>query len=238
MGGSRRRRYWVIFPFTDGTQTTVRHSKHYLEISGKSVLEWSLGPFLKAEWIDGIVLLLPRHEAQLLKLPIAGHPKIVTAYGCGTRSGSMLAALKIVESLTADLGVVVEVFIHDPLRPCVTLGDIERLANEADEEHGGVLATPLTDDLRRATRDRAGECIAAQDVWRIQSPLLFRLDHLTEALEQGNSRNAPFADEVTAMQSAGHRPRLVKGRQSNMKVTHSEDLVVAEFWLSRAEYLR
>lgn len=140
--------------------------------------------------------------------------------------------------MATDLDVAVQVFIHDALRPCITLNDIERLANEADEEHGGLLATPLTDELQRATRDRVTECIVTRDVWRVQSPQLFRLDHLASALEGCCLRNEPFADEVAAMQLAGYRPRLVKGRQSNVKVTHPEDLVVAEFWLSKADYLR
>lgn len=227
----------MILPL-GSAQATSRHSKHYLEILGMSVLEWSLGPFLRAEWIDGVVLLLPQNETLFYKLAIARHPKIITLCTNGSRAGSMLTALNVVRMMTANLHSEVQVYIHDALRPCITLGDIERLANEADEEHGGVLATPLTDDLRTAIRDRAGEHITTQEVWRIQSPQLFQLDHLTEALKECISGNEQQVDEVTAMQLVGYRPRLVKGRQSNLKVAHPEDLVAAEFWLSKAEYLR
>lgn len=238
MSGSRPPRYWVVIPSTGGAQTGSRYLKHYLEIAGKSVLEWSIGPFLQAEWIDGVILMLPRHDTRFPKIPISRHPKIITVHGGNARADSVLAGLRVVESMTANIRAVVQVLVHDALRPCLTLDDVERLCNEADEEHGGLLATPLTDELRRASRDRAGERIATQDLWRVQSPQLFRLDRLIKALEECQSRRLPVDDEVAVMQSAGYRPRLVRGRQSNVKLTHPEDLVVAEFWLSRAEYLR
>ena len=43
---------------------------------------------------------------------------------------------------------------------------------------------------------------------------------------------------TTAMELAGHKPLLVRGRESNLKVTYPEDLPLAEFWLSRQEYAR
>jgi 2-C-methyl-D-erythritol 4-phosphate cytidylyltransferase len=40
------------------------------------------------------------------------------------------------------------------------------------------------------------------------------------------------------MELAGYKPMLVRGRESNLKVTYPEDLPLAEFWLSRQEYAR
>ena len=37
------------------------------------------------------------------------------------------------------------------------------------------------------------------------------------------------------MERAGLQPRLVRGRESNIKVTFPEDLRLAEFWLARLE---
>ena len=45
----------------------------------------------------------------------------------------------------------------------------------------------------------------------------------------------PVTDEAGAMEATGHRPRLVHGREGNIKVTFPDDLALAEFWLARQE---
>ncbi len=35
------------------------------------------------------------------------------------------------------------------------------------------------------------------------------------------------------MEFAGYHPRLVRGRESNLKVTYAEDLALADFWLQQ-----
>ena len=37
------------------------------------------------------------------------------------------------------------------------------------------------------------------------------------------------------MERAGYKPRLVRGRESNIKVTYPEDLRLAEFWLAQQD---
>ena len=37
------------------------------------------------------------------------------------------------------------------------------------------------------------------------------------------------------MERAGYKPRLIRGRERNLKVTYPEDLLLAEFWLAHAE---
>ncbi len=67
---------------------------------------------------------------------------------------------------------------------------------------------------------------------------MFRLDLLQRALERCLGAGEAPADEAGAMELAGYQPLLVRGRESNLKVTYPEDLPLAEFWLSRREYAR
>lgn len=212
--------------------------KQYLPLAGLSMLEWSVTPFLQAEWIDGVVLVLPRGDTEFARLPIARHPKIVPLTGGTARMDSVLIGLTAVAELSAGLGAPVQVLIHDAARPCVTVDDIERLCDEADDEHGGLLAMPLNEILKRENRERATATLDSTALWRAQSPQIFRLDLLRAALQKCNGRGDKFVDEAAVMEAAGYRPRLIKGRESNVKVTYPEDVPLAEFWLSRAAYLR
>jgi 2-C-methyl-D-erythritol 4-phosphate cytidylyltransferase len=237
--GGPEARYWAVIPSAGGgARMGMGRPKQYLQLCGRALLEWSVAPFLETGWIDGLVLVLAKGDSEFGKLPIARHPKIMTVTGGASRTESVLAGLAAVESVSAGLRAPVYALVHDAARPCVTADDIERLRDEASDEHGGLLAMPLTETLKRENRERAVATLGRTELWRAQSPQLFRLDLLRGALEGSRAQGVKHDDEAAAMEAAGHRPFLVRGRESNLKVTYPEDLPLAEFWLSRQDYAR
>lgn len=216
----------------------LKRPKQYLPLAGKALLEWSLAPFLSADWIDGAVVVLARGDGDFGRLPIARHPKILTTAGGAVRLDSVLAGLSLVAELASIPETPVYVLVHDAAWPCVTVGDIERLCEEASDDQGGLLAVPLTETVKRETGERAEATVNGQALWRAQSPQVFRLDLLRQALLAARASGRTDGDEATAMESAGFRPRLVRGRESNLKITYAGDVPLAEFWLSRPAYLR
>jgi len=232
-------RYWaVVASAGGGARMGLGKPKQYLPLRERALLEWSLAPFLDAGWIDGVVLALPKGDTDFAKLPIARHPKIVTVTGGATRADSVLAGLQAVAERSAMLDAPVYVLVHDAARPCLTVDDVETLRDEASDEQGGLLAVPVTDVLKQEEREYSVRTVDHAALWRAQTPQLFRLDLLRSALEQAIAKGKPLGDEAAAMELAGYKPMLVRGRESNLKVTYPEDLPLAEFWLSRQEYAR
>lgn len=212
----------------------INRPKQYLPLRGRTILEWSLAPFLDHDQIDGVVLVLAKNDQEYPKLPIARHPKIVTTHGGVARADSVRAGLEVVAARTLGFDEVY-VMVHDAARPCVEWGDIERLREEADDEHGGLLALPVTDTLKKSRQGKVSSTVDRAFIWRAQTPQIFRLDLLANALKECVERGLEVTDEASAMERAGYTPRLVRGRDSNIKVTYAEDLAVAEFWLARQE---
>ncbi len=212
--------------------------KQYLPLKGRALLEWSLGALLDCGWIDGIVVVLAKSDQEFATLPIAGHPKLVVTTGGAARADSVLAGLKAVAARTRGFDAV-QVLVHDAARPCLDTASVEQLVDEADDKHGGLLASPCTDTLKRGKQGggaaRVVETVDRAFYWRAQTPQMFRLDLLTQALEECRSRDVAVTDEASAMERAGYHPRLVRGRESNIKVTFAEDLPLAEFWLAQRE---
>lgn len=236
---TRTPRYWAVLASAGGgSRMGLGKPKQYLPLRGRALLEWSLAPFLDAGWIDGVVLVLPKADSEFAKLPIARHPKIIVTHGGASRADSVLAGLTMVARNSGAPGAPVYVLVHDAARPCLTVEDVERLRDEASDEHGGLLAVPVTDTLKQERRERAARTIDRAELWRAQTPQMFRLDLLREALAGSLSNGAALTDEASAMELAGHKPLLVRGRESNLKVTYPEDLPLADFWLSRQEYAR
>lgn len=235
----RKPRYWAVLPSAGGgARMGMGRPKQYLPVRGRAMLEWSIAPFLDAGWIDGVVLALARGDGEFARLPIARHPKIFTVTGGVARADSVLAGLQAVAERSAALEAPVFVLVHEAARPCLTVEDVEELRDESSDEHGGLLALPLTEALKTEERERSGGSLNGTGLWRAQSPQMFRLDLLRGALEQALARGQAPADEAAAMEQAGYKPLLVRGRASNLKISYPEDLPLAEFWLSRQEYAR
>ena len=70
-----------------------------------------------------------------------------------------------------------------------------------------------------ATVDREG-------LWRAQTPQMFPLHRLMSALRGAQLNGLEPTDDAQAMESAGARPRLVRGETTNLKLTYAEDLDV------------
>lgn len=206
--------------------------KQYLPLRGRALLEWSLAPLLRATWIDGVVVALARNDTEFARLPIARHPRIIAINGGAARAESVRAGLAAVAQRCQGFRDVF-VLVHDAARPCLHASDIERLCEEADDHHGGILALPVSDTLKKAQQNRVGETVDRAQYWRAQTPQLFHLDRLADALADCARRGLEVTDEASAMEQAGYRPRLVRGRESNIKVTYPEDLRLAEFWLAQ-----
>lgn len=231
----RTARYWAVIPAAGGgARMGSTRPKQYLPMRGRAMLEWSLAPFLDSGWIDGVVLVLARSDQDFARLPVARHPKIVSVSGGAARAESVLAGLDAVAARGVGAAEVF-VLVHDAARPCLDWSDLERLRDEADDEHGGLLAMPVTDTLKRGKQGKVAATLDRSLIWRAQTPQLFRLDLLRQALLDCQERNLEVTDEASAMERAGFQPRLVRGRESNLKVTYPEDLLLAEFWLAHAD---
>jgi 2-C-methyl-D-erythritol 4-phosphate cytidylyltransferase len=69
--------------------------------------------------------------------------------------------------------------------------------------------------------------VSREGLWRALTPQMFRYGVLRRALALSIDRERSVTDEAAAVELLGLRPRLVRGRGDNLKVTHPEDLVLA-----------
>jgi 2-C-methyl-D-erythritol 4-phosphate cytidylyltransferase len=227
-------RYWaVIAAAGGGARMRAGRPKQYLKLRGRSVIEYSVDPLMDAPWIDGVVVVLAPGDDEFAKLALGRHWKVHVATGGGTRAESVLAGLRRVAELAK--AEAPYVLVHDAARPCIQRQDLERLRDEATGEQGGLLAMPMADTIKRAEGTHAASTLNRRELWRAQTPQMFRLDLLRHALEDCAARGVDITDEAGAMESAGFRPRLVPGREANLKITYPDDLALAEFWLQRHE---
>jgi 2-C-methyl-D-erythritol 4-phosphate cytidylyltransferase len=118
------------------------------------------------------------------------------------------------------------VLVHDAARCLLQPAWVQRLIDACRHDAvGGLLALPVSDTLKREHDQRAAQTVPRQGLWAAQTPQMFRLGRLQQALAQAGSQ---VTDEASAIESLGLQPRLVPGEWENLKVTWPADLALAE----------
>jgi 2-C-methyl-D-erythritol 4-phosphate cytidylyltransferase len=208
--------------------------KQYLPICGKAVLAHSIRAFQFHPMIAGITVVLSDDD-QLFESavgPLAS--SVETVIGGDTRAQSVRNGLRFIAENHPESDWVL---VHDGARPCLSAASLDRLLEQGlGSVHGAILAMPVGDTLKRAGEE--GEIIRTvnrQGLWAAQTPQLFRLAALANAIDDAQEQGLHMTDEASAMEFAGARPKLVMGSAANIKITHSSDLAIAEALLGRKE---
>jgi 2-C-methyl-D-erythritol 4-phosphate cytidylyltransferase len=149
---------------------------------------------------------------------------LIANNGGATRAETVFNGLTVLLEQGADLQDWV--LVHDAARCLVTPAQIDALidACEADPV-GGLLAHRLADTLKAERDGRVSATVARGDKWLAQTPQMFRIGALRQALQAAGEQ---VTDESSAMEAMGWRPRLVPGSARNFKVTYPEDFALAE----------
>ena len=213
-----------------GSRMGVPMPKQYLEIAGRPLLYHALSALARHPRIEQTFVVLAPGDA---RFPAGGWRELgakVTPLYCGgeTRAASVFNGLLAARDAIAGADWVL---VHDAARPCLGREELDRLFGELEsDETGGLLAVPVADTLKRANRDaRVAGTEPRDNLWLAQTPQMFRYRVLVEALRAADP--AVVTDEARAIEALGLKPRLVMGDTRNIKVTYSEDLVLAELIL-------
>ena len=196
--------------------------KQYLPLLQKTVIEHTLSRLLAIKGLAGVYVALGSQDAHWKQLPIAVHPAIYPVEGAAERAGSVLNALIALSDVAQEDDWVL---VHDAARPCITQQDIESLIRcVADHPVGGILGVPVSDTLKNVSDGHILSTIDRSALWQAQTPQMFRIGVLLQALEHAG---AAVTDEASAIEAMGLSPLLVPGNAQNFKVTYPEDFALA-----------
>ena len=227
-------RCWGVIPAAGlGTRLASDIPKQYLEVDGRTLLEYSLDALLAHPAISKVVVAIHANDDRASKLAPMNDPRVDCVIGGAERSDSVLAALAAVQELASDSDWVL---VHDAARPCLQLAEVDSLIRQVEmADIGGILAQPVVDTVKQGSGDNlVVQTLDRNELWRAQTPQMFRLGPLRKALLAAAESGQDVTDEASAMELAGHPVQLVPGRNSNLKVTVAEDLGLAQFYLRAA----
>ncbi len=162
----------------------------------------------------------------------AGFPIMACAIGGESRRDSVLAALEVLQGGCGAEAAEDWVMVHDAARPGLTPEALMRLWSAVQGGTvGGLLALPVPDTVKRqgpgmgTSSPVVAETLSREGLWLAQTPQVFGLARLTEAL-----RAMPGAtDEASAIENLGLSPILVEGDPANRKFTYERDFTAMGF---------
>jgi 2-C-methyl-D-erythritol 4-phosphate cytidylyltransferase len=215
-------RFYALVPCAGtGSRAGTNGPKQYERIAGQPMVWHTLAAFAAVKRIARTVVVVAPGDGFFERNPTSAR---VVACGGATRAASVSNGLYELTHLGAtDRDWVL---VHDAARCLITPELINSLIDAcAADEVGGLLAQKLPDTLKREEGGRVAETLDRSDKWLAQTPQMFRIGLLMNALERAGDQ---VTDEAAAMESIGKRPLLVPGATQNFKVTFPDDFALAE----------
>jgi 2-C-methyl-D-erythritol 4-phosphate cytidylyltransferase len=188
----------------------------------------SIERFAKCELVDSIIVVLAVEEVEKFKEreDVTSFKKISSIVAGGpSRASSVLAGLEAADPKTEIVAV------HDGARPLVTPQEIARTIERAIDVGAACLTAPVIDTIKEVDEGWIISTIDRRMLRRAMTPQAFKYDLLKKAFE-GRKLSDEITDECFLVERLGHKIASVAGGTRNIKITHREDLALAETYLA------
>lgn len=209
--------------------------KQYAMLGGRTVLEHSVNALLADKRVEHVFVLVADGDTQAITLFSACERVSCLAFAGEERVNTVLNGLQaMLQSGKAALQDWV--LVHDAARPGLAASALAELIDAASAHPvGGLLALPVVDTLKKASQPESGGggvkspphaegTVPRTGLWAAQTPQMFRIGNLRDAIEHCLKIGLGLTDDASAIEATGGAPLLVRGHFENMKITMPGDL--------------
>lgn len=226
--------YGVILAGGIGSRMgSTEKPKQYISIGDKPILLHTVEKFCLCSEFEEILILCPRdwieYTKALFRKNIGDNCRIRVLEGGITRNETIMNAIEYIKS-AGMLDEKTIIVTHDAVRPFVTYRIIKDNIAAAIKYGACDTVIPATDTI---VESGDGSVISAipdrAKLYQGQTPQSFnalKMKKLYEALTEEEKNILTDAAKIFVMK--GEKVYMVKGETSNMKITYTYDLTVAE----------
>ena len=222
-------KYTLIIPSGGvGNRVGADIPKQYIEVNGKSILNWTLSKF---ENIQGISQLLIPSDSSYKDEIIKSIPKSfegkykLTPHG-ETRFASIYNAIEHIDN-DSDY-----VLVHDAVRPYITVELINKLIESASKYKSAVPYTCPTDTIKRInselTETFVQDTLDRELLAAIQTPQIFDKDIFVSSYNYAKKNQFKGTDDSSILEYSNIFPKLIFGDVQNTKITTRFDLELSK----------
>lgn len=207
-----------------GRRFGAERPKQFADLLGRPLIAHTLDKFESCVAVDEIVLVLSKTGRQEFErlTPAFNFSKLKEiVIGGATRAASVRNGLQVIDPATAKV-----VAIHDGARPLVTVAEIEQTIRKADQTGAACLVTEISDTIKEIDGEDISRTLDRSSLRRALTPQAFRYDLIIRAFD-GADLSENITDECLLVERVGVAIACVEGSSRNIKITHSDDLLVA-----------
>ncbi len=221
---------WVLFAAAGhGSRFGSGSAKQYQPfLHSPTLLQYTVAKVCNLLPVTQAIIILPKQSPTLENVEFNTTMPLHCGPGGDARMLSVYAGLQC--AIGKGAGANDWVLIHDVARPCVSAAELLDLYQQAQLLNCScTLATPVSDTLKKCTStlDITAN-IDREQVWAIQTPQIFKVGVLQQALTHAITNNTLHNDESSAVHSLGLPVKVVAGTRANIKITYASDLALAE----------
>lgn len=224
----------IILAGGKGNRIGSKVPKQYLEVLGKTILEYSVNAFENCAVIDEIAIVVNEKYISLVQNIIDKNSwkKVKKVLNGGAeRYDSSLSAIKAYKDCDCNL------IFHDSVRPLVSERIITETANALKKYNAVAVAVPATDTIIETNNGDFIDKILVRNKLRCQqTPQAFRIDTIMHAYEIAlDDSEFTSTDDcgVVAKYLPEEKIFIVDGDDANIKITYPKDLAILECLLKK-----
>jgi len=213
--------YALVVAGGKGTRISSKTPKQFLELNGLPVLMHTLLTFYRYSQDITVILVLPEDDLQTWQSLCARYKftqPLILQKGGETRFQSVKKGLEKIEND----GLVA---IHDGVRPLVSENIIATSFRLAAVHQSAIAAMPLKESIRMIDHDNT-KAVDRSKYRLIQTPQTFSVSLIKKAYEM--QEDLSLTDDASVAENSGHVISLFEGSYENIKITTTEDLIIAE----------
>ncbi len=213
-------------------------NKPFQILGGKPLVVWALETLESVEAIQEIIPVLRKEDVErgieVFRSYNISKTKRVAAGG-KERQDSVYNGLKLI----GDKNCIV--LIHDGVRPFIEKDLIEKVIKELlkggkgelKSFDGVVLGVPVKDTIKEAESGIIKSTIRRDSLWAIQTPQVFPYKKISAAYKKSIKEGFYSTDDAALMERYGGKIKVIMGSYSNIKITTPDDLIFAEYLISK-----
>ena len=205
-------------------------SKPNIKLLGKTLFEYVIGAFDESIVDEIVVVCSEDNEESLRALSSSFKKPMIFVHGGKTRAESVLNGVNATSK-----GCQI-ICAHDCARPFVTPEMIDKTIHSAIKQGAACVCSPVTDTIKHidpitgfvSTPERSS-------LLAVQTPQAFKKSLYLHAASALSENLSDFTDETSILEEIGVEVCYIKENTTNMKLTSTDDVEIAELLMKRRE---
>ena len=203
-----------------------KRKKPFVDVAGRAVLLRSVEVFSNRDDVKQILLAIAADDEELVNVKWGPNLKFfnVKIFLGGTeRFDTVQKGLELIKD---DIDLIA---VHDAVRCCVKSEWVDACLTTAAETGAAMLACPVVGTIKQVENSTIVKTVDRTNLYEAQTPQVFEASLLRKAYANlKNLDKSKVSDDAQLVEALGHKVSIVETDSSNIKITHRNDIAIAE----------